>query len=862
MATMKFGIVEMLAAFLCCTAAAPCLAAKEKNLAGPSAQLRTDAHGDPLPPGALLRLGTLRWRAATRSLAFTPDGKTLVVGDYGAPDDVIRCLDTATGKETASFRAPGRAWPFALPPDGKTLAVDATQQQEHALLLVSVPEGKVICRIEAASTNPGANLYYLRLDFSPDGKTLAAVGNDSVCRLFDVETGKTILHLTGEVKTGGRYPTAFSPDGKKIALVGQQNTLRLVEIATEKEVFKRQARQDDEYRLLNMSFSPDGKKLAWVGEDDKTFALWDIASGEPVLQFRGSPDRVESVHFSADGKRIAAVYSDSKEPPPGLGFSHGGSIRLWDAETAKELRTLLAPSCAIETVVFSQDGQRLAGGDDQDGVVHLWDVETGKELSRTGEHQGVVCSAAFSADGRTALTGCVDRVIRLWDADRGALTRRVEVGQDGNPGLFQIHYSNDRKSAAVVNPRGGGEFWDLSAGSRRAVLEGDGVIFEAHFAPDGKTLAARGMFPNVRLWDAQTGKLTSRVGIDSNGLGSFAFSPDGRTILAQHDNHDSHGSNISFWDAALDKELRSWPAPPYIFPVAFSPDGRTVVAARGGEVNVWDVVSGRELSRMTMPTGEPVQGFLEYWALSPDGRTLAAGSYSGAISLWEVSTARSRGVLTGHRARISSLDFSPDGARLISSSNDTTALIWDLTSIADDKDTKTLSSERLASLWEDLADADAGKAWRAGWRLTADPAASLPFLQKHLRPVEVDARRVTKLLAALDGDDFDKREEASRELAKLGDLAGPAVRKVLEGDPSSEARRRLEELAGRLDGPVQDAEEVRSLRGVEALEHIGTVEARRLLDELAKGAPGAHQTREALAAAARLAGAPSPSRKP
>ena len=60
-----------------------------------------------------------------------------------------------------------------------------------------------------------------------------------------------------------------------------------------------------------MSFSPDGKKLAWVGEDEKTFALWDVATGEQVLQFRGSPDRVESVHFSPDGKRIAAVYSDS-----------------------------------------------------------------------------------------------------------------------------------------------------------------------------------------------------------------------------------------------------------------------------------------------------------------------------------------------------------------------------------------------------------------------------------------------------------------------------------------------------------------------------------------------------------------------
>ena len=265
----------------------------------------------------------------------------------------------------------------------------------------------------------------------------------------------------------------------------------------------------------------------------------------------------------------------------------------------------------------------------------------------------------------------------------------------------------------MVSPRGGGEVSGPVRGVESAVLEGDGVIFEAHFAPDGKTFAARGMFDNVRLWDAQTGKRTSRLGIDSNGLGSFAFSPDGKTILAKHDNHDPPGSNISFWDAALGKELRSWPAPQYLFPVVFSPDGRMVVAARGGEVIVWDAVSGRELSRMTMPKGGPAQGSLGTFAFSPDGRTLAAGSYSGAINLWEVSTARVRAVLTGHRARISSLAFSPDGARLISGSNDTTALIWALTGLADEKDAKTLTPERLAALWDDLADADAGKAWRA-----------------------------------------------------------------------------------------------------------------------------------------------------
>ncbi len=165
---------------------------------------------------------------------------------------------------------------------------------------------------------------------------------------------------------------------------------------------------------------------------------------------------------------------------------------------------------------------------------------------------------------------------------------------------------------------------------------------------------------------------------------------------------------------------------------------------------------------------------------------------------------------------------------------------------------KPLTPERLASLWDELADADAGKAWRAGWRLAADPAASVPFLQKHLRPAEVDADWIAKLLAALDGDDFEGREKASRELTNLGDLAGPAVRQALAGKPSPEARRRLEELARKLDGPVEDAEEARAVRCVEVLEHIGSADARKLLEELSHGAAGARWTREATAALERL----------
>src|SRR5262249_19504944 len=140
-------------------------------------------------------------------------------------------------------------------------------------------------------------------------------------------------------------------------------------------------------------------------------------------------------------------------------------------------------------------------------------------------------------------------------------------------------------------------------------------------------------------------------------------------------------------------------------------------------------------------------------------------------------------------------------------------------------------------------------------RLVDAPAASVQFLQKHMRAVEpVEARLLQQLLADLDSDRFETRSKAERELEKLGELAEPALRRALrEKPPSLELRRRIEGLLKQLEGPITSPETLRRLRAVEVLEHIGTQEARQVLRALAGGTPDARLTREAQAVLDRLA---------
>jgi hypothetical protein len=195
--------------------------------------------------------------------------------------------------------------------------------------------------------------------------------------------------------------------------------------------------------------------------------------------------------------------------------------------------------------------------------------------------------------------------------------------------------------------------------------------------------------------------------------------------------------------------------------------------------------------------------------------------------------------------------FSPDGRVLATGSRDITVLLWDLTGRAREGKIAPamLTAAELQSLWADLRGADAAQAHRAIWMLATSPEKSLPFLKEHIRPiVAADPRKTAALLADLDSARYATRARAAAELSKLGSAAESALRQSLSGRPSVETRRRVEQLLHQLDR----AEQLRTLRALEVLEHTGTPEARQQLRGLAGGAPAARRTQEAAAVLKRL----------
>jgi len=816
----------------------------------PAAPPRIDAQGDGLPPGALVRLGSVRLRhnEAVLSTAYSPDGKLLAsAGSSG----VVRLWNAATWQLLQEWPK-GTATLVRFTNDGKHLICSG----EQGLTLRDATTGQVVQTLgNKEQQGPGirgrAGDHYLAL--APDGKMLAWVDGNEVI-LWNLSTGQEIRRLKDH--TGPVGSVAFSPDGKILAagtnLVGKGDTIVFWEVATGKDQHPLIATGQN--MTYGLAFAPDGKTLASSSPSDTR--LWDVATREERNKLNAGG---RSLAFSRDGKFLAVASS--------YGGMEQGFVHVWNPSTGKPVHTFRGHVNHVHCLAFAPDSQTLASGGPE-GTIRLWDPGSGQERGRQVSHQSQIRTVAFSQSGTLAATvSGADHLIRIWGTASGAPLARMDIPcerrawwcADGH-GAF-LMFGRDGKTLLCDD-----KVYDVTTGGFLNNLPGMVRAQSAY----GKLLAglAGDRFSSrvlrVAVWDRVTGRELSSFTPYSKEeaydatITAVAFSPDGRRLAIGVSNRNLRDreaikESVFLYEIESSKLIRKLrpnnEGPNFLL---FSPDGEMLITSGlwRQPVQLWRVFKGQEAG--TVQGQDQNRHWSEYRpiALSADGKLLALGGKDNTILLWEMLTGREVHRLEGHQGPVRSLAFAPDGRSLLSSSADITALIWDLAPQGEKVD---LSAEGLRGLWNRLAGDESATAYRSAWALARAPQKTLDLFKDRLKPLqEPDLKQVPRLLADLDAEQFAVRTAAYEGLRNLGPLVEDALRKALEGKASAEVRKSVELLLSDLHEHPTPPEQLRQLRAIQVLEWIGTPAAAGLLEPLARGAPALRPTRDAEAALRRL----------
>jgi RNA polymerase sigma factor (sigma-70 family) len=831
---------------------------------------RMDRFGDPLPSGVLHRLGSVRLRhkAPIHSTTFAAEGRVLIT----AGDSVVRFWNPAKGQEI--YHLDGQHC-IACSPDGKTLAT----LTESSLTLWDAATGEQRRTVLLRGSKPTG--FRGRLLFAPDGRRIAAFVGDEALAIWDINTGQELIHLPKHDKPIVCFD--FTPDGKNIlTAVGSRTeeiALRRWNSATGKELGTARIPATERPPWLRpLAFSPDGKSIALEEaatakrvEGDVTHVsteyrlyLANVATGRELRRLDATSEVVWSAAFSRDGRLVACQRMD-------------GSAGVW--ETATGLARFIARGYpgnsrpdGIATLAFTPDGKKLATVGDS-GAIHLWDVEFGREiLANVHAHNDAITCLAFSLDGKTLATGSKDHTIGLWDTAAGR--QRLCLRGHSRP-VRQLAFSRDGKTLASAGEDDTVRLWDTATGNERHRFKEERKPrslywnFGVHalgFSPDGQTFLSWGEDQMLRTWDLTTGRERSARQVRFHDLSEpsqpepgqpnpdfpadhlswAAFTPDARTALL------ASNKSIYVVDVAGGREVFSFANPSGMLScLDLSPDGQTLVLSGvDKKVHLFEVATGKEVRHVGLPD------MIVRAAFAPDGRTVALAERSphGSIRIVDAATLGERAKFADPNASVRSLAFAPDGKMLASGLSDTTAVLWEVPDTVPPSRKKELSADTLKQLWADLAGTDAAKAYAAIWALVANPEQTLPLLNEHLCAAPpIDPKRIQALIAQLGHDDFARREEAARELKKLGEAAESALRAVEERPPSLEVRRRVQNLlASPPPWTPQDAESLRRYRAIRVLEQIGSPAAGMLLEKLAQGAAVAPETRLAGEARKRL----------
>jgi len=384
-----------------------------------------------------------------------------------------------------------------------------------------------------------------------------------------------------------------------------------------------------------IAFSPDGKFLV-SGSNDNTVKIWDTESGRELRTFIGHDKEVLSVAFSPDGKIIASgsKETDFRQDSVGEGSYLNGTLKIWDVQSGKELFSIRhggfqKNAYGIENITFSPDGTRVA-------------------ITSAVKHGGYTFS-----------------VIRIYNTKTGNLLNTLYGDRKIKSNYFySLDFSPDGKNIIATEENGYGKYLirilNINTGKvLLAINPGENKISSAVYCPDGKKILVL-YDTSILIYDLQTGKQIHELKTEDGYKGRVSYSPDGKYILSKTKKNKINIYNADNYN--LVRTIIGYDGD--IMSVIYSPDSRYIAACINKKIKIWDAQNGRELR--TLSGNADISNntsIIRYFSNNRD--ILIVNRYSGNISILNSSNGKIIQSFQGLKNNVATAELSPDGKQVV-----------------------------------------------------------------------------------------------------------------------------------------------------------------------------------------------------
>ncbi len=534
------------------------------------------------------------------------------------------------------------------------------------------------------------------VDLSPDGR-FAMSGSEALeLWLWDAGTGTRMRAF--EVQQFPPECVSLSRDGRWVLSGDADAKLHLW---STKNGMRVRTLRGHSQKVTSVAISADGR-WAVSGSLDGTVRLWELGTGCCVRTFEGHERQNVSVCLSLDGRWLLVGYAAEA--------SGRGALRLWDLSIFHQPagRFVAPPArCAVEVKREAKPGQtrfegllaearNMADAGRAEEAIYLIDqarripgfglnaevIELRNVVGRRGTRErfrdgrcvrmfrtpGAVGPVAISPDAARALSSGPDKIVRLWDLNRGELQCELAGHRAA---VNDLSFTPDGRRALSAGEDGVVCLWDLaSASCLRTFVGHTGWVSSVAASPDGRWALSAGLDKTLRLWDLASGACLRTFRGHENLVRCVRFGPCGRWALSA-----GFDKTLRLWNVASGQCLRVLMGhADVIHAVAVGWRHRLALSA-GNEktVRVWDLQNG-ECLRVFQDHFERVLAV----AMTADERWAVSGSGDKLLRLWNLANGQCVQVFSGHTAAITSLGLSPDGRWLVSGSHDRTVRLWEL----------------------------------------------------------------------------------------------------------------------------------------------------------------------------------------